>query len=66
MAVAIHAGSTFDAEGPRPLFHAHMSRSLGGLDYEVTADGQRFLVNAPITAATPITVVQNWTAGLKK
>jgi hypothetical protein len=38
----------------------------GTLDYAVTADGQRFLVDAPIAAATPITVVQNWTAGLKK
>jgi dipeptidyl aminopeptidase/acylaminoacyl peptidase len=70
MAVAIHADSTVDAGGPRPLFHARISRLHCGercaLDYEVTADGQRFLVNAPIATATPITVVQNWTAGLKK
>jgi hypothetical protein len=33
----------------------------------VTADGQRFLVLAPVdNAPSPMTVVLNWTAGLKK
>jgi len=37
--------------------------------YQVSPDGQRFLVNmGPVQAPTaaPITVVMNWTAGLKK
>ncbi|PYS39363.1 MAG: hypothetical protein DMG14_14360 [Acidobacteria bacterium] len=36
--------------------------------YEVGADGQRFLVNTPLAASTstPITVVLNWTAPLTK
>jgi hypothetical protein len=36
--------------------------------YVVSADGQRFLINrAPEqTTQAPITVVLNWTAGLKK
>ena len=35
---------------------------------EVTRDGQRFLLNVPVeeTAASSITVVLNWAAGLKK
>jgi len=34
----------------------------------VTADGQRFLVLVPVgdASSSPITVVLNWTAGLKK
>jgi hypothetical protein len=34
----------------------------------VTRDGQRFLLNVPLDdeAASSITVVLNWTAGLKK
>jgi len=39
-----------------------------GNQYVVTSDGQRFLVNtlAEEGAYTPINVVLNWTAGLKK
>ena len=41
----------------------------GGYFYDVAADGHRFLVEVPVeqsTNAEPLTVVQNWTAGLKK
>ena len=40
-----------------------------GIDaYDVSADGQRFLINTVPEQATsaPITVVVNWTAGLRK
>jgi hypothetical protein len=43
---------------------------LNGIDpYDVSADGQRFLVNTLMqeaTSAAPITIVVNWTALLKK
>ncbi len=59
--------SSLKVSAVRPLFHA---RSVGPGDgpYDVSADGQRFLVNTvPEQAASaPITVVQNWTAGLKR
>jgi hypothetical protein len=38
-------------------------------DWDVTADGKRFLAGVPLaqqTAQTPITVVLNWEAGLKR
>jgi Tol biopolymer transport system component len=40
----------------------------GGYQYDATADGQRFLIDTSPEQATsaPITVVLNWTAGLKK
>ena len=35
--------------------------------YDVTRDGQRFLVTSPVESPdTPITVVVNWAAGMKK
>ena len=35
--------------------------------YDVTADGQRFLLNlAAEESGSPITVILNWTAGLKR
>jgi hypothetical protein len=41
-----------------------------GHRYAVRADGQRFLVasapNAPVADSTPITVIVNWTAALRK
>jgi hypothetical protein len=38
-----------------------------GRFYDVSPDGQRFLVNALVeTGEQPVTLVQNWLAGLKK
>jgi eukaryotic-like serine/threonine-protein kinase len=68
MAVAVSAqGATFDVGTVVPLFAVRppAARSF----YQVSPDGKRFLVNmAPVVegAPTPITVVVNWTAGLKK
>ena len=40
----------------------------GAYTYDVTADGQRFLVlyQGQQAADEPLTLVQNWAAGLKK
>ncbi len=39
----------------------------GGYTYDVSADGQKFLVmEQSLPAASPLTLVQNWTAGLRK
>lgn len=60
-------GSRLDVGGVKPLFE---TRCAGGTRYcyDVSANGQRFLIiTAPEqTASTPITVVVNWSAGLKK
>jgi len=66
MAVGVKSGSTFEAERPEALFSAAV-RNFVGLSrrqYDVTADGQRFILNAAVgeQAAVPITLVQNWTA----
>ncbi len=66
MAVDVKAGAALEPGVPRKLFSPGFRPALSD-HYAVTADGQRFLVLAPVdTAPTTMTVVLNWTAGLKK
>ena len=46
----------------------HLAVRAVGDDYDVTADGQRFLINTlpEQVGSAPITVVVNWMAGLQK
>jgi eukaryotic-like serine/threonine-protein kinase len=60
-------GTALDVGAVTPLF-AVRPPGTGGSMYHPSRDGKRFLVNqssAPDTTPTPITVVVNWTAGLK-
>jgi Tol biopolymer transport system component len=68
MAVNMTAGAEIDSGTPRELFDTELTLSPLQDQYRVTPDGQRFLVLKPISEATPtpITVVVNWTARLKK
>ena len=66
MAVELNTDSTFGYSLPKPLFD---TRIRGGLRaYAVSRDGQRFLINDLIESSgpSPITVVLNWTADLKR
>jgi eukaryotic-like serine/threonine-protein kinase len=61
-------GEGFNVGVVAPLFPLRPSGTLGSV-YQVSPDGKRFLVNmAPLVEAapTPITVVVNWTAGVKR
>jgi serine/threonine protein kinase len=71
MSVAVRpGGDAFEAAVPAALFKANFPAVVPAFwsNYVATADGQRFLVAEllPEAAATPINVVLNWTAGLKK
>jgi serine/threonine protein kinase/Tol biopolymer transport system component len=71
MAVPVSiTGATFEAGTPTPLFSVEVPEATAPYPghYAVTADGQRFLVNTVIDQPTrpALTVVLNWTAGLKK
>jgi hypothetical protein len=54
-------GAAFEYGTPHQLFNATLYMSARYL-YDVTPDGQRFLVvtNGTAQSALPITVVQNW------
>ena len=68
MAVSVGSGPSFDV--PKTLFQTRVPVGVNALrtNYVPTRDGQRFLVNTQSGDAgpAPITVVLNWTAGLKK
>jgi len=68
MAVDVNAGSTFETSAPKRLFATQVNNYTAPNRYVVTADGQHFLINSPVgeTNQTPITVVLNWTSGLKR
>ena len=61
--VDVASGSTFQASAPRMLF-----RVPSGIlpNWDVTADGKRFLVLVQQDAQAPFTVWQNWQAVLKE
>ena len=70
IAVPIKGETAVEVGAATPLFEARMlngSTPARGFraQYDVTRDGQRFLINVPLedTAPSPITVVVNWTAG---
>jgi hypothetical protein len=48
----------------QPLFEARVKTS-GRYPYDVSADGQRFLINTSLSSADapPVTLVVNWLAG---
>ena len=73
MAVPIQAaGQTLQPRAPVALFQTRIA--VGGSffrgvhEYAVAPDGQRFLINntVDVSTASPIIIVTNWTAGLKK
>ena len=68
---AVGAQPPFEAGAPTALFEARMvnAGTTFQFEYDVTADGKRFLINttgADTASAQPLTVVTNWQAGVKK
>ena len=63
------SGTTFDHGSAKPLFQVTVDAvtTTATNRYDVSADGQRFLVNASVEDArsVPITVVVNWLASVK-
>jgi serine/threonine protein kinase len=68
MAVPIRTAGGFQAGPPRMLFQSSADPLYPnlGVPYDVSADGQKFLVSAALdeTRSSPITVITNWAAGL--
>ncbi len=62
----------FEAGAPVVLFDAHIAPDADYryFEYDVTADGRRFLINtsggAGAVSAPPFTLVTNWLSGVKK
>jgi eukaryotic-like serine/threonine-protein kinase len=71
MAVNVDTAASFSAGAPVLLFQARPRQPVSYLDifaYDVTRDGQKFLINTESrsTETVPVTVVSNWPAKLNK
>jgi Tol biopolymer transport system component len=65
MSVEIDTSRGLRAGTPRPLFQLPEGTGFG---WDVTADGERFLLNVPVikSSAVPLSVVVSWAADLKR
>lgn len=72
MAVPVAIDGPFRAEAPVPLFETDLDPTGLGISgrnqYVTAASGQRFLLNQARPNAEPprVTVILNWTAGLRQ
>jgi Tol biopolymer transport system component/predicted Ser/Thr protein kinase len=73
MSVSVKAAAgtkpSFEPATPQPLFETHLAHGPADnvFEYDVTADGKRFLLDTTGSASAPmLNVVVNWDAGLKK
>jgi hypothetical protein len=69
MAAGVRTGETVEAGVPAPLFKASMTPDpLTPTPYDVTADGQRFLVlvQSENTSQPSLTVTTNWLAKVRR
>jgi len=67
MSVDVRTGNGLENGPPKILFQTSQQVQANGPDYCVTGDGKKFLFGEPVEEdSKPLTVVQNWTAGLKK
>jgi eukaryotic-like serine/threonine-protein kinase len=69
MAVGVRSSATsVEADTPRELFPVSLPANVG-FPYDVTSDGQRFLVleaTGGALGSAPLNIVLNWQAGLKR
>jgi serine/threonine protein kinase/Tol biopolymer transport system component len=71
MAADVKIGAGFEAGAPAELFQTHARQPISAYDffsYDVTADGQKFLVNTRVDTSNsaPLSVILNWSAEMEK
>jgi Tol biopolymer transport system component len=71
MAVPVTVGEHFDSGTPVALFQTNVREQIAGselVSYDVTRDGQRFLINTQLEKAEtkPMMVILNWRVDLEK
>jgi len=71
MAVPVKTDGSFEAGAPVVLFQTHLRQPISALDhvsYDVTADGQKFLLNSKssFVNTAPVSVILNWISEMEK
>jgi len=66
-AADVKGGANLEIGAPHILFQTRVRVNPNATEYCVTGDGKRFILREPVgESSAPITVVLNWTAGLKR
>jgi Tol biopolymer transport system component len=71
MAADVKTIAGFEAGAPAALFQTHPRQPVSAMDffsYDVTPDGQKFLVNTKVDTANaaPLSVILNWSSEMEK
>jgi Tol biopolymer transport system component len=71
MAVAVTTGASFEGSSPVALFQTHRRQPVSSLDvfsYDVSGDGQRFLIATKVDEANaaPLSILLNWASEMEK
>jgi len=71
MAVAVTTGASFEGGSPVALFQTHRRQPVSSLDvfsYDVSGDGQRFLIATKVDEANaaPLSILLNWASEMEK
>jgi hypothetical protein len=72
MAVPVKPGDTnFESGAPVALFQTRLRQPISSIDavsYDVTADGQRFLINTKTEESNPapMSIILNWTSEMER
>jgi Tol biopolymer transport system component len=71
MAADVKTGAGFETGSQTALFQTHPRQPISAMDffsYDVTADGQKFLVNTKVEApnSAPLAVILNWSSEMEK
>jgi hypothetical protein len=69
MVVQIYTRSAFSATRPRLLFTVSFARDVNRVNYDISPDGERFVMLNPgeqDLPATQISILQNWFDELKR
>jgi len=71
MSVEVKTGAGFESGVPNALFPTHLRQPISAMDffsYDVTGDGQKFLVNSKLdtSSAAPLSIILNWPSEMQK
>jgi len=71
MAVPLKTVDNFEAGAPVALFQTHTRQQISFMDvfsYDVTGDGQRFLINTKVDEAdaSPLSIILNWESEMER
>jgi len=71
MSADVKTAAGFESGVPAALFPTHLRQPISAMDffsYDVTSDGQKFLVNTKLdtSSSAPLSVILNWTSEMQK